>query len=232
MPVRRTRPSVHRPPTNITLNEHTALGSFGNATDKWVNAPPGRRPTDGEADTTHYAQPSVGTVVRSDYSAVAHRALDVLYNAPAHAKKLLLTGLFGVALGTVIDRLLGGPLGLTSKLVRLLIRLLPGGSILLSLFDAASSLFGHLGADERAAKTVLDDPRIVRLAQSAKPFASPEAAEKLVEIAANKEAGGGNSNAVLLAVANALYLALSRKIRGKGIKIKKRGKIVPKLRTR
>ncbi|QOJ53935.1 p32K [Barthadenovirus mellis] len=150
-----------------------------------------------------------------------YSTIDYLAQAPQKIRQLLLTGLFGVGLGAAIDYVLGGPLGLTSKIIRFIISLIPGGRLILSTIDTAVYLIQYLGGDEKAAQQTLQAPQVKQMAtQVQNTVPKTFAAEKLIELAAERQLGHGGLNGLLLGVANAAYLAAS--LRGRGLSGTKR----------
>lgn len=91
-----------------------------------------RRPADGEGDQDQRVQ---------RWS--VDRVITFLERIPRRGRKLILTGLFGTAVGVVLDLLLGSPLNLTARLVRLIISLVPGGSLILNTLDGVGYLMGR-----------------------------------------------------------------------------------------
>ncbi|ASU50466.1 p32K [Odocoileus adenovirus 1] len=68
--------------------------------------------------------------------------LSFLQKVPHQLRKIILTSLFGATIGLLFDLLLGGPWGLTTRLLRLIISLVPGGNIFLTALDGLGYLLG------------------------------------------------------------------------------------------
>lgn len=165
-------------------------------TEVWYDAPswePVRRPTDGEADVDEAAKKKWNI----------DEVLDFLAKLPERARKLLLTTLFGTGVGVVIDLLLGSPIGLTSRIIRGILNIVPAGWIILGAFDGLGYLLGK-------GKEVLAlpyDPGFVELAKRVQASIPSQTAQQIAE-AADRQTGAGSFVASLAAVAHALFLRL------------------------
>ncbi|AIZ35762.1 p32K [Psittacine adenovirus 3] len=155
-----------------------------------VSTMPSRRPADGEADSDKIAERKLSI----------DEVLDVLMNIPQRLRKTLLTSLFGVAVGAVLDMLLGSPLGLTSKIIRGLLRLIPGGWMVLSAMDGLGYLLGK-------GKDVLMlpyDPGFVDMANRIRPNMTERTAEDIARIA-DQQTGANTFTASLAALTSLLF---------------------------
>lgn len=140
--------------------------------------PPGavsRRPPDGENDND-------GRARRWSLDQV----LQFLGSLPGRVRQSILTALFGTAVGVVLDILLGGPLGLTSTVFRILLRLVPGGSVLLWGLDGLAYILGRLTNP----LAVEDDPSFENLAMTIQERLPTGTGEALVQ-AAETQLGNG-----------------------------------------
>lgn len=142
--------------------------------------PPSRRPTDGEEDTDARTQ--------SRWS--FNQVLDYMERIPARARRAILTGLFGTAIGVVLDILLGGTLGLSSRVFRLIIGMVPGGNLILGAFDALGYIFGGFGGYSDDPLQITYDPGFRNLAGSLQTTLPSATAEALMH-AAESQVGGG-----------------------------------------
>lgn len=152
-----------------------------------------RRPTDGEADSD-----------RRLSRWTLDRVLNFLERMPGQARRSILTGLFGTALGIVLDIILGGSLGLTSTVFRLLLRFVPGGSLILTGIDGLAYLFSRISNPFN----VESDPSFADLAahvQEQMPAGTSEALTQVAEAQLGQGIGrqlGAVAGAALTSVAN------------------------------
>lgn len=129
-----------------------------------------RRPTDGEKDSDRrLTRWTLDQVMR------------FLERLPGATRRSLLTTLFGTAVGVVLDVLLGGTLGLTSTVFRLLLRLVPGGSVILWGIDGLAYILSRI-SNPFAAE---NDPSFVDLANNVQqqlPTGTSEALTRAAEV--------------------------------------------------
>lgn len=135
-----------------------------------------RRPPDGEEDTDHQA--------KNKWS--LEDVIAYLQNAPQQIRKIILTSLFGATLGLIIDTLLGGPWGLTTRLLRLIISLVPGGKILLLALDG----LGYFLGKNNDPKLVAYDPDLIRFGTNIQRNINGRLTEDIIR-AAEEQLGGG-----------------------------------------
>lgn len=149
-----------------------------------------RRPPDGENDIDR---------PRSRWS--LEQVMQFLGSLPGRVRQSILTALFGTAVGVVLDILLGGPLGLTSTVFRILLRLVPGGSVLLWGLDGLAYILGRLANPLEVA----EDPSFENLAMSVQerlPSGTGEALAQAAESQLGNGVGrqlGGIASAILAA---------------------------------
>ncbi|ABA47232.1 p32K [Snake adenovirus 1] len=136
-----------------------------------------RRPADGEADRDNR--------VRNRWS--LEQVLRTLERIPARGRKLILTGLFGTAVGVVLDLLLGSPLNLTTRLVRLIVGFVPGGNLILNALDGLGYLMSRFPSNPLQ---ITYDPGFQRLANSVQQNIPQGTAEALAH-AAEQQVGEG-----------------------------------------
>nr|QTH80082.1 p32K [Tern adenovirus] len=151
----------------------------------------GRRPTDGENDTDD--------VVKNKWN--IDEVLDFLVKLPERIRKSVLISLFGTAVGIVIDLILGSPLGITTKIIRGILNIIPAGWIILAAFDGLGYLLGK-------GKQVLSlpyDPGFVELANRVQSEIPEHTAEELAHIA-DRQLGSGTIAATLTALLHAVFL--------------------------
>ncbi|AFV70629.1 p32K [Bovine adenovirus 6] len=145
---------------------------FQDAKDYFEN----RRPPDGEADT--------------DYEAKKKWSLDdviaYLQKIPQQIRKVILTSLFGATLGLIVDLLLGGPWGLTTRLLRLIVSLVPGGKILLFALDG----LGYFLGKTEDPNLVAYDPELIRFGTDIQKNINGRLTEDVVR-AAEEQLGSG-----------------------------------------
>lgn len=160
----------------------------------WYDAPQwpeNRRPTDGEADT------DAGYKHRMNIDDV----LDFMVSLPGRIRKIILTSLFGTAVGMIIDLLLGSPLGLTSRVIRAILRLIPGGWLILAGFDGLGFLIGR----GKEILSLPNDPKFAALAEKIQSGIPPDTAEKIAQIA-DHQIGGHTFATSLAALLHAVFL--------------------------
>lgn len=131
-----------------------------------VTREPLRRPADGEADVDHR--------VKNKWS--FDKVLKALERVPARGRRLIMTALFGSALGIVMDVLLGSPLRLTSRLIRMLIGMLPAGSLILGAIDGLGYIMGTFGG---SILHITNDPAFQNLASNVQQRIPEGTAEQL-----------------------------------------------------
>ncbi|WBQ85181.1 hypothetical protein [Duck adenovirus 1] len=163
--------------------------------EKWYDAPLYEEPivkrSDGEADQDR---------------AIKHKwniddVLDFLMKVPERTRKVVLISLFGTAVGAVIDLMLGSPLGLTSKIIRAILRIIPGGWIILNTFDG----LGYLLGKGQEVLQITYDPGFVELAKRVQSSIPPHTAEEIAA-AADRQLGGNTFTASLAALLHAVFL--------------------------
>nr|WMQ77639.1 p32K [Zoothera dauma adenovirus] len=130
--------------------------------------------------------------------------LDFLIKLPSRIRKTILVGLFGTAVGAILDILFGSPLGLTSKIIRGILRIIPGGWIILGAFDGIGYLLGK-GKD---LLSLPYDPSFNQLAQQIKTTLPEKTAEQIA-LAADRQLGVNTFTSTLAALAHAVFLRLS-----------------------
>lgn len=136
-----------------------------------------RRPADGEADQ------DVAVQRRWSFDQV----VKFLERIPKRGRKLILTGLFGTAVGVVLDLLLGSPLNLTTRLLRLIVGFVPGGSLILNSLDALGYLLGKFQSNPLQ---ITYDPGFQNLANNIQQNLPQGTAGALLE-AAETQLGAG-----------------------------------------
>lgn len=128
--------------------------------------------------------------------------LGVLKTLGDAARKVLLSALFGGALGLVLNALVTNRFGITGKILRGLLSILPGGQYVLRGFDALGFLFGQLPSLE-AVRELPAYPKFQEVARNIQQSLPPEFAEELLKSAENQLGGQlnwGKSTAAMLSV--------------------------------
>nr|YP_001642330.1 32K [Ovine adenovirus 7] len=146
---------------------------FKDARDQWYFP---IRPSDGEHDTD--------VKVKKKWS--LDTVLQFLQSSPKHIRQLLLTSLFGSLLGLILDTLFGGPWNLTSRLLRLIISVVPGGRILLTALDGLGYFLGNSANPIH----LIENPMMQAFGNSIQKQISPRLAEDIIK-AADEQIGGG-----------------------------------------
>lgn len=129
--------------------------------------------------------------------------LNELLLLPERARKLLLVSLFGTVVGAIMDILLGSPIGLTSLILRGILKLVPGGWIILGALDG----LGYLLAKTKDVFRITHDPGFKAMAQHIQHHLPADAASKLTK-AAYEQIGALNIGSSIVALLHAIYLRL------------------------
>ncbi|AII22558.1 p32K [Lizard adenovirus 2] len=198
------------PPTEVAREPEEAQ-IFKDARDVEERNYLPRRPADGEADRD--------VAVRHRWT--FDKVVRFLERIPSRGRKLILTGLFGTGVGVVLDLLLGSPLNLTGRLIRLIISLIPGGSLIINTIDGLGYLLGKFQDNPLQ---ITYDPGFQNLANAVQQNLPQGSAQALIQ-AAEQQLGEGFMRSVAAAlsflVANAptavpaaLPLAMVRPFRG------------------
>lgn len=127
--------------------------------------------------------------------------LDFLYKIPDRVRKILLTSMFGATLGAVFDILMGSPIGITSFILRSILKLVPGGWLILGAFDA----LGFLLARTKDVFRITHDPGFVSVATQVQNAIPPEAAATIAR-EAERQLGASSLGATVAALLHAIYL--------------------------
>ncbi|AAK13176.1 p32K [Bovine atadenovirus D] len=135
-----------------------------------------RRPPDGEEDVDYQA--------KNKWS--LEDVISYLQHIPKQVRKVILTSLFGATLGLIIDALLGGPWGLTTRLLRLIVSLVPGGKILLLALDG----LGYFLGKNNNPNLVAYDPDLIKFGTNIQRNINGRLTEDIVR-AAEEQLGGG-----------------------------------------
>lgn len=131
--------------------------------------------------------------------------INIMAKTPERIRKILMTTLFGTTLGAVMDILMGSPLGISSFILRSLLKLVPGGWLVLGALDG----LGYLLAKSKNIFRITNDPGFQAMADQVKQTIPPGIAENLIK-AAEQQVGAGNIGVSLVALLNALFLGRRR----------------------
>ncbi|QJR83083.1 p32K [Bearded dragon adenovirus 1] len=136
------------------------------------------RPADGEADSDVVApRPwSIDEVFR------------ILGEVNSATRRVVLNSLFGVGVGLILDTLLGSPLGLSTRILRGILAMIPGGGLILSALDALGYLFNKSGSNNLLQLTY--DPSFRTLADNVQTQLPATTAEDLLNVA-EQQLGSG-----------------------------------------
>nr|AAM83405.1 p32K-like protein [Bovine atadenovirus D] len=164
---RRQKSPILHMPVQVQIPEQS------NAARQYFNY---RRPPDGEEDVDYNA--------KSKWN--LEDVISYLQHIPKQVRKVILTSLFGATLGLIIDALLGGPWGLTTRLLRLIVSLVPGGKILLLALDG----LGYFLGKSNNPNLVAYDPDLIKFGTDIQKNINGRLTEDIVR-AAEEQLGGG-----------------------------------------
>lgn len=174
MPTYVATPIRYQPPMNISQSDVSDV-----------------KRSDGEADSDHLKTKKLSL----------DEVLDSLYKTPERLRKILLTALFGATLGSFFDLMMGSPIGITSFILRSILKLVPGGWVILGAFDG----LGYLLSKTKNILRITNDPGFQAMATQVQNSIPAGTAEKIAK-EAERQIGGGQLGPALVALLHAIFL--------------------------